>query len=378
MNICKSIVAAYLLTICMSATAELAVETPSTKTLPKQPGAHWMWVSDLNFYSMESGRAYLVDGDSAQVMGSLTTGYFWASAVHASDYSVIYSPETYLSRGTRGERVDIIAIYDPQTLAPIDEIIIPPKRFSGVPVVGHSSLSTDDRFMAVFNFTPAQSVSIVDVKAKNFITEVETPGCAQVFQAGARAFNMICGDGTMLTLTLDDAGAVTTSRSERFFDPKTDLVDDKMSQYGTSWMYFSKSGLVHQVDMSAGEPKFLPTWPLFTPGQVADSWMAGGYQYASVHEASGELYVLVHRGGEFTHKAPGSDVWVFDIASKKRTRMISLTHAATVINVTQDAEPVLFTADAEHSGVIVYNAKTGEHLHDVAEIGLNPLLMWTP
>ena len=182
----------------------------------------------------------------------------------------------------------------------------------------------------------------------------------------------------MLTLTLDDAGAVTTSRSERFFDPKTDLVDDKMSQYGTSWMYFSKSGLVHQVDMSAGEPKFLPTWPLFTPGQVADSWMAGGYQYASVHEASGELYVLVHRGGEFTHKAPGSDVWVFDIASKKRTRMISLTHAATAINVTQDAEPVLFTADAEHSGVIVYNAKTGEHLHDVAEIGLNPLLMWTP
>ena len=374
----KCLLIVSLVVMALSVNAELAVETPTTKTLPKKPGAHWMWVSDLNFYSMESGRAYLIDGDSGQMKGSLSTGYFWASAINASDYSVIYSPETYLSRGTRGERVDIIAIYDPQTLAPVDEIIIPPKRFSGVPVTGHSSLSSDDRFMAVFNFTPAQSVSIIDVKAKKFVTEVETPGCAQVFQAGARAFNMICGDGTMLTLMLDDDGAVTTKRSEQFYDAKKDLVDDKMSQYGTSWLYFSKSGMVHQVEMASGEPEFKTPWPLFTDGQKADSWMAGGYQYASVHESSGELYVLVHRGGEFTHKNPGMDVWVYDIASKKRKRMISLSHPATAINVTQDNEPQLFTADAEHSGVVIYNASTGEHLHDVGEVGVNPLLFWTP
>lgn len=361
-----------------TATAELAVETPTSKTLPGTPGPHWMWISDLNFYSMEAGKAFLVDGDSGQVMGTLSTGYFWASAVHASDYSVIYSPETYMSRGTRGERTDIIAVIDPRTLAAVDEIIIPPKRFSGVPVVGHAALSTDDRFLAVFNFTPAQSVSIVDVKTKKFLSEIETPGCAQVFQAGARAFNMICGDGTMLTLTLDDAGSVSTSRSSQFYSPKADMLDDKMSQFGSSWVFFSKQGKVHQIEMGAGTPEFLPTWSLFSEGQLADDWRLGGYQYASVHESSGELYTLVHRGGEFTHKAPGVDVWVYDIASKKRIRKISLSHPATAIQVTQDKAPLLFTADAEHSGMVVYDAKTGEHVNDIPEIGMNPLLMWTP
>ena len=358
--------------------AELAVETPSSKTLPQQPGAHWMWVSDLNFLSMEAGKAFLVDGDSGQVLGMLSTGYFFASAVHSSDHRTIFSPETYLSRGTRGERTDIIAVYDPQTLAPVDEIIIPPKRFSGVPVVGHSALSTDDRFLATFNFTPAQSVSIIDAKAKKFLSEVETPGCAQVFQAGTRAFNMICGDGTMLTLKLDDNGGVTTSRSKQFFDPKTDMLDGKMDQIGDSWLFFSKNGQVHEVDMGGGEPSFAPTWALFSADQMADAWRLGGYQYASVHDASGELYVLVHRGDEFSHKAPGMDVWVYDIAAKKRIRMISLSHPATAIRVSQDDKPLLFTVDAEHSGVVVYDAKSGAHNLDIAEVGANPLLMWSP
>lgn len=374
----RLICTALLSVFCGSVWAELAVETPSTKTLPKQPGSHWMWVSDLNFLSMEAGKAFLLDGDSGQVLGMLSTGYFFASAVHSSDHAVIYSPETYLSRGTRGERTDIIAVYDPQTLAPVDEIIIPPKRFSGVPVVGHTSLSSDDKFLATFNFTPAQSVSIIDAKDKKFVSEVETPGCAQVFQAGARAFNMICGDGTMLTLKLDDSGAVTTARSEQFFDPKKDMLDDKMDQIGGSWLFFTKSGQVHQVDMSGGEPAFAPTWPLFSPDQTADNWRLGGYQYATIHDASGELYVLVHRGDEFSHKAPGVDVWVYDIASHKRKRMISLSHPATAIRVTQDNEPLLFTADAEHSGVVVYDAKSGAHKLDIAEVGANPLLMWAP
>ncbi|MGR8949288.1 MAG: amine dehydrogenase large subunit [Gammaproteobacteria bacterium] len=374
----RSVYAITLFVFSMSALAELAVETPTTRTLPKQPSPHWMWVSDLNFYSMEAGKAYLLDGDSGQVMGMLSTGYFFASAVHSSDHSLIYSPETYLSRGTRGERTDIIAVYDPQTLAPIDEIAIPAKRFSGVPVVGHTSLSADNKFMATFNFTPAQSVSIIDAPAKKFLGEVETPGCAQVFQAGNRAFNMICGDGTMLTLKLDDSGAVTTSRSKQFFDPKSDMLDDKMDQIGTSWVFFSKSGKVHEVDMANGEPTFLPTWPLFTAQQLADNWRLGGYQYAAIHDATKELYVIVHRGDEFSHKAPGVDVWVYDLERKKRVRMITLSHPATAIRVTQDNEPLLFTVDAEHSGANVYHAKTGEHHLDIPEVGMNPLLMWAP
>ena len=355
--------------------AELEVETPTTAKLPDAT-PHWMWISDLMFNAMEGGKAFLVDGDSGQMMGMLSTGYFFASALQDSSYQNIYAPEVYLSRGTRGDRTDIIAIYDAKTLEPIDEIIIPAKHFSGVAVIGHAAISTDDQFIAIYNFTPAQSVSIVDAKNKKFLHEVETPGCAEVFAAGARAFNMICGDGTMLTLTLDDAGKVTTTRSEKFFDPRADIIDDKMAPYGDSWAFFTKSGQVQMIDMSQGIPKFDPPWPLFSADQLADQWLLGGYQYATICESTGELYVLVHRGGEFTHKAPGVDVWVYDLKSKRRKRMIGLSHPAASIQVSPDEQTLLFTANSEHSGVHVYNAVTGAHVHEIAGLGTNPLLFW--
>ena len=355
--------------------AELEVETPYTNILPAAT-PHWVWVGDLTFNAMEGGKAFLVDGDSGEMLGMLSTGFFFASALHDSKYQNIYAPETYLSRGTRGERTDIIAVYDPKTLEPVDEIIIPPKHFSGMPILGHAAISTDDHFIAVYNFTPAQSVSIIDVKNRKFLHEVETPGCAEVFAAGARAFNMICGDGTMLTLNLDDAGNVETTRSAKFFDPRDDTIDDKMALYGSSWAFFTKSGKVQMIDMSAGTPTFAEPWPLFSAGQIADDWMAGGYQYATICESTSELFVLVHRGGQYTHKSPGVDVWVYDLKTRQRTRMITLSHMATSIQVSQDAAPLLFTADAEHSGIQVYDAASGVHLHDVTHLATNPLLLW--
>jgi len=367
-----------VLALCLlhgAASAELQVESTSTEKL-SNPGPHWMWVSDLMFAAMEGGKAFLVDGDSGQMKGMLSTGYFFASALQDSGYKNIYSPEVYLSRGTRGERTDIIAVYDPLTLEPVDEIIIPAKHFSGVPMIGHSAISNDDQFIAVFNFTPAQSVSIVDAKARKFVREIETPGCAEVFAAGPRAFNMICGDGSMLTLMLDDAGNVETARSDKFFDPKTDIIDDKMAPHGDSWAFFTRSGKVQMIDMSAGKPKFMPLWSLFSDEQLADQWMTGGYQYATINEPTGELYVLVHRGNKFTHKYPGMDVWVYDLKSKKRTRQISLSAPALSIQVTPDDKPLLFTADLEHPGVHVYDAATGKHKHHVEELAVNPTLFW--
>tara|TARA_R110002096_G_scaffold22675_31_gene72823 strand:+ start:630 stop:1769 length:1140 start_codon:yes stop_codon:yes gene_type:complete len=358
-----------------AANAELQVETTSTAKL-SDPSPHWMWVSDLMFAAMEGGKAFLLDGDSGQMKGMLSTGYFFASALQDKGYKTIYSPEVYLSRGTRGERTDIIAIYDPLTLEAVDEIIIPPKHFSGVPMIGHSAISTDDRFIAVFNFTPAQSVSIVDAKARKFLHEVETPGCAEVFAGGSRAFNMICGDGSMLTLLLDDEGKVETARSDRFFDPKTDIIDDKMARFGDKWAFFTRSGKVQVIDMANGKPSFMPQWSLFSDSQLADQWMTGGYQYATINEISGELYVLVHRGTKFTHKHPGMDVWVYDLKTKQRTRQISLAAPALSIQVTPDAKPLLFTADLEHSGVHVYDAATGAHKHHIEGVAVNPTLFW--
>ncbi|MFX8934007.1 amine dehydrogenase large subunit, partial [Acinetobacter baumannii] len=75
---------------------------------------------------------------------------------------MIYSPETYFSRGTRGERTDVVTLYDPAHLSVIGEISVPPKRSSNMPMLSNAQLTDDGRFLMIYNFTPAQSITVVD------------------------------------------------------------------------------------------------------------------------------------------------------------------------------------------------------------------------
>ena len=87
---------------------------------------HWVWVNDFVFPHMTDGQARLVDGDSGRFLGMLSTGYGFTRIVLAKDGNVIFSPETYFSRGTRGTRTDVVSLYDPKHLSPVGEIVIPP------------------------------------------------------------------------------------------------------------------------------------------------------------------------------------------------------------------------------------------------------------
>src|SRR5437870_2346736 len=81
---------------------------------------------------------------------------------------------------------------------------------------------------ALFNLPPVTSLSIVDVKARRFTTEVPTPGCSLVYAAGPRRFLMLCANGAALIVVLDDAGQQTrVERSQPFFDPQKDPVTEK-------------------------------------------------------------------------------------------------------------------------------------------------------
>src|SRR6266849_2505793 len=92
------------------------------QSLPRPASPHWVWVNDFVFPHMVSGKAMLVDGDSGHFLGELDTGFGSQRVVLAPDGQVIYSPETYFSRGTRGERTDVVTLYDPSNLAPVGEI----------------------------------------------------------------------------------------------------------------------------------------------------------------------------------------------------------------------------------------------------------------
>jgi len=376
----KLIFLAWILSLPVLGQAEIKSEgLPESVVLSAEPNPHWVWVSDIVFHHMADGKAYLVDGDSGRFLGMLSTGLAFVALELPSDYSQIYSPETYFSRGTRGERTDVITFYDPQQLKPTFEVVIPPKRFSGMPTHNLSALTDDNRFLIVYNFTPAQSVSIIDLKERHLVAETSTAGCALVLPSGDRSFLMMCGDGSLMSVTLNDEGKVINrQRNDPFFDPMADPVTEKAVRWGDTWIFVSFTGVVYPVDVSGDRPKPEKSWSLFSEAERDESWRPGGIQPLAVHEASGKLYSLVHQGGTGTHKDPGMDVWVYDLKTRQQIQKIKLDRLSTSIQVSQDDAPLMFSVFIGAPVLDVYDAASGILTRSVNEIGFTPTLLQTP
>ena len=359
--------------------AEIQPETAYIEVLPVKPHPHWVWINDVVFSHAEAGKSFLVDGDSGEMLGMLSTGFAFINLAIPNDYSELYSPETYYSRGSRGERTDIVAVYDSRTLTPITEIKIPPKRAESLGTLYHSVLTDDDRFLAIYNFTPAQSISIVDIKKRKFIDEISVPGCALIYPIANR-LNTLCADGTLLSLTLDNNGHVINRvKSKPFFDPTGDYLSEKPVRIGDSYLFVSNEGFVHPVEIKdANTPDFGRKWTLFTNEERSASWKIGGIQHLAVHEPSKRLYSLVHQGGNETHKNPGNEIWVYDLLTRKQVQRIKLIDMATSIQVSKDDKPLLFTISPERPVLEIYDALSGNHLRTVKEIGFSPSLLQTP
>jgi methylamine dehydrogenase heavy chain len=370
------------------------------ETLPAAAAPHWVWVADLVLQ-----RSALVDLDEGRFLGILNGGYATIAPLFPARRPEIYVPSTFYSRLTRGERTDVISIFDAISLAATGEIEIPPKRAIDAVALAHAALSDDERFLAVYNMTPATSLSIVDLEQRVFVGEISTPGCALVYGAGERRFLMLCGDGSALTVTLDETGhEASKQRSEPFFDPERDPVTEKAVRAGDTWIFVSFQGRVHTVDVSGRELRFDEPWSLFGPADREDSWRIGGLQHLAVHAETGRLYSLVHQGPVDTHKEPGSEVWVHDLATRKRRQRIELRNPGLTVHgvpiefgtewiwpfsglsdwlvdsvlppmvgqilVTQDADPRLVTASQFFGSLGVYDARSGEFLRRVKGIGM--------
>jgi methylamine dehydrogenase heavy chain len=357
----------------LPAAAQLKTDPLVGSDLPAKPGPHWMWVNDVVFHHMADGKAFLVDGDTGVMRGMLSTGFGFNGVVVPRTRSVILSPEVYFSRGTRGKRTDVVTVYDPRKLAPVAEIGIPPKRGSHMPMVASASLTDDDRFLVIYNYTPAQTVSVVDVKARKFVGEIDTAGCALVYPTGPRSFFSLCGDGTALTVRLDDTGkGAAKARTKKLFDPVKDPVTEKGVRRGDTWYFATFAGDVVPIQTAAEGTKAGTRWSLLDAADRKASWRPGGMQHLSLHSESGRLYSLMHVGGEWTHKDPGTEVWVYDLANRKRERRIKLEGPTTSIAITPDANPVLFAIFIGAPKVDVYDPKGGKLLRSIGEIGFTP------
>lgn len=362
-----------------SAGAQLKPEPLAVTTLPARGSPHWVWVNDIVFHHMADGKAFLLDGDSGTMLGMLSTGFGYTGLQVSPDGSVIASPETYFSRGTRGTRTDVVTLYDPRTLAPTGEIPIPPKRAGHIPMRANSGITDDGRFLLIYNFTPAQSVSVVDLKSRTFVGEIDIPGCALVYPTGPRRFFSICGDGTAFAVRLDDTGKpASRGRTARLFDPVKDPVTEKAVRDGATWLFVSFSGDVVPVETAGDVTKAGARWSLTTPAERQQNWKPGGIQHLAIHPKRRRLYSLMHQGGPDTHKDPGSEIWVHDLAAGgRRVQRIPLTKPLTSISVTSDAKPLLFGIFIGATELQVFDAVSGSLLRTVAEVGFTPSTLVT-
>jgi methylamine dehydrogenase heavy chain len=373
------------------------------EVLPQPPRAHWVWASDVILR-----RSALVDLDSGRMLGMVNGGFGPTVALFSATRGEIYVPETHYSRGSRGERADVLTIYDGASLAAVAEVMLPPRRAINALPMANAALSDDERFAAIFNSVPGTSLSIVDVERRSFATEVSTPGCSLVYAAGPRRFALLCGDGSLLLLTVDEEGReLAKTRSRPFFDPDADPVTEKAVRVGDEWLFVSFEGRVVPVDVSGAEPRFGEPWSLLDESDRADSWRIGGSQHLAVHAASRRLYSLVHQGGPDTHKEPGSELWVYDLATRARVARVELRSpgltflgepielggggrlwgwlldtvlgaGVDTIAVTQDAEPLLVTASGFSGGLALYDARTGEFLRRVYSGNLTIVALQAP
>lgn len=345
------------------AQAEQAFETLSVAKLPP-PTPHRVYVSDVAINHIVDGRLHVIDGDALKYLGVISTGYA-GNATLSADRQELYVATTYYSRLSRGERAEVVDIHDPHTLEHKGEIAIPPRHAQALPYQGLIRPSSDGRWLFVQNATPAASVTVVDLKTKKFAFEIPNPGCWIIIASPTvgNKFSTLCGDGSLQTVLLNDNGSFKSrGRSERFFDPDEDPVFVQSDHIGDRHFFVSYQGHLHTADLSGDQPRLETSWPLVVGVDRRKAWRPSGYQLMAIHRGSGRLFVGMHSGGrEGSHKDPAKEIWVFDLAQKKRLARMP-GHNAIALTVSQTDTPKLFAIDGAKMGLAVFDVATKPRL----------------
>jgi methylamine dehydrogenase heavy chain len=346
------------------AQADIALETLGQKTLGEL-GDHTLLINTFD------NRAVIYDTDSQEMLGMLSLGLNANAVEIDKEQGVIHVAENYFSRLARGERTDVVTTYEIKTLSAVSEVIIPPKHSSGSPMRHYSGVLDDGRFMLVNNITPAQSISVVNLKEGEFVGEIPTPGCGLVYPLAGLSFMQLCGDGTAQHISLTDSGTeVTRTRSEKFFDLENDPLMEKPVSTDTGWVFNTFKGKVYRVSHD-GEFK---VEALFTITDEDGAWRVGGIQPLSYHRGSNLLLALMHEGGEDTHKDHGTQVWIYDLGSQQQVHRFVLDNPASAIQVSQDQDPRMYAAFVATSQVDIYDLRKNKLVGSLTGISTPTIL----
>jgi len=343
------------------------------KTLPQKYPDHWVLAYDIAFGHMSDGKVIVLDAEEekqkAQHKGMFNAAIIASIAV-ARTRPEIYVYETFYTRGNRGDRTDVLTIYDKVSLSSTGEIVIPgAKRAGGLPSDYMIHLIDDEKLLLLFNFTPAASVSVLDIVNRKILNEISLPSCSLIYPTGKRGFSSMCSDASIISYQLDKKGKVKNKRkSDSFFDIDKDALFERAVIIDGVGYFPTFNGNLREIDLRGDSAKPGASWSLVSEEERAANWRPGGMQLSSA-DAPGNMYLLMHKdGAEGTHKNPGTEVWVFNVKNKKRINRIPLQLPGLALRVSQDQSPYLFVTNVEMN-IDVYEAKTGTYIRTLSDFG---------
>lgn len=367
----KSVLAiALLAAIGGIAPAETLQPEESDVLTIEKPKPSWVFI---NRGFLLNGTA-IYDTDSGKMIGMVETSHLSDMAIDPAG-KYYYVAESLWSKGSRGTRQDMVTIYDSTGLKLQTEIPMPGRILIG----GRKNnfiLSPDGQTAFVYDLDPSSSVNVINLAKRKFVRKIELPGCASLIPNPGVGFSALCSDGSMATVAVDGAKPVIT-RSAPFFPASDDPIFDNFAYDKAKHeaVFISYTGLIYTAKIGA-----VPT--LAKPFSVQEAagiragetkplelnWYPGGWQPIALHRASGHLYILMHMGEYWTHKAPGHEIWDLDLATRKVVKRVPLDMPAKSIEVTQEAKPKLIIS-TDDGAVHILDAKSFEEKHKLEKAG---------
>jgi len=280
-----------------------------------------VYVADIAIGHISDGRIRVFDAQHGKFLGMVSTGYAGNFTVNPSAKE-LYVATTHLSRSSRGERTDVLEVHDTDTLGFKYEVILPTKRAQALNYRGLVRTNSTGNWVYVQNATPATSITVVDLNQRRVLAEIATPGCWGVLPATTHAmrFSMLCGDGKVATVTLNEQGQVSERQTTaKLFDADLDAWFHHAEQVGDRYWFVSFKGTLTELDLSGAVATVRQTRTLVDAASARKGWRPGGYQNFAVDPSGQRLVVAMHaQGSEGTHKRPAQQLWTFDLTNGKR------------------------------------------------------------
>jgi methylamine dehydrogenase heavy chain len=352
-----------------NAVAQLPVEQLTMK--PAITAKNRVYIPDIAINHIADGKIHVVDGDTGDYQGVIGSGFTGQSKL-SKDGKELYVATGYYDRGQRGNRTDIVEVWDAEKLTFKHEIPISDKRAMALNYKWLLSLSSDGRWLFVQNATPATSVTVIDLAKKEAVAEIPMPGCWAIYPIPSKPnqFGSLCGDGTAQIVTVaDDGSASGRTVSDTLFDPDGDALFIQGEPTGDTYHFVSFTGNLVSIDFSGDKAAAAGKVSLVSASERKQGWRPGGYQPVAI--GGGKLYVAMHpAGGEGSHKTPAKEIWVFDTASKKRVAKLP-GHGATAIATSSDGTK-LYAIDAEKASLVITDVSKKPKVKATVQIGEFP------